>query len=177
MYSWNVEETETGEYILLNRSRTVIRLSEHSFIDLAEILSKIEEADVPISFTDGLKEIYFTILGEYDEGRHLAGDYKDGVIRISTHAISRSDIPQTFVHELAHHVDIEYDISLKKKIIEEKPKAARFMPDRYARKDISEYVACGFEVFYFGTREQRGTFRKSNPRLYNVISYLHRSKK
>lgn len=171
--TWNVEQVGEGEYVLMNKTRTTIRLSGHSFVDLGEILAKIEEAGVPLSFTDGLKEIYFTIL-KSDDKTYLQGDYKDGVIRISTDEANRPDIPSTLVHELAHFVDEEFDISLKKKIIEEKPKKARYMPDSYARKNVEEYVACGFEVYFFGTREQRGAFRRNNPKLCNVIRYLHR---
>lgn len=173
MNSWNVEHVGEDEYVLMNKNRTVIRMSEHAVVDLGEILAEIEEAGVPISFTDGLKEIYFTIL-KSDEKTTLQGDYKNGVIRISTAMANRDEMAETFVHELGHYVDEVYDISLKKKIIEEKPKKARLMPDDYARKNIEEYVACGFELYYFGTREQRGAFRRNNPKLCNVIRYLDR---
>lgn len=174
MYGWNVEQIAEGEYVLLNRTRTAVRVSEHSFIDLGEILSKIEEAGVPISFTDGLKEIYFTILRDEDPDILLQGDYKHGVIRISTSVENRPDIHRTFIHELGHYVDEEHDISHRPKVITEKPKSAKFMPDSYARKSLGEYIACGFEVFYCGSRPQRGAFRRTSPKLYNVINYLDR---
>lgn len=173
MHSWNVEQIAEGEYVLLNRSRTIVRVSEHSFIELAAILAKIEEAGVPIAFTDNLKEIYFTILRDVDVDTFLQGDYKHGIIRINTSIENRPDIHRTFVHELGHHVDAEHDICHRPKVIVEKPQRSRHMADPYARKSLGEYIACGFETYYFGSRPHRGNFRRLNPKLYNVIHYLH----
>lgn len=142
---------------------------------MGRILSTLEEVGVPISFTDGLKEIYFTLLRGDEDYKQVYGDYKDGVIRLSVDPESREELVETFVHELGHHMDERYDISARKKIVEEKKKASRLMPDSYARKDVDEYVACGFEVYYFGSRRQRGDFRRNNPKLYNAIRYLERN--
>lgn len=171
MESWNVITCKDpdGDFVLLNKSRTLIRFSLRVQPDIAVLMSEMEEAGVPFTFTEGVKKIYFTHL---PDGTH--GDYNSGNIRLSCGHISRETYASTLVHELAHHLDEEEDISGRESIIVEKRKKARFMTDKYARKNIGEYIAVGFEVYYFGTRIERAKMRKRNPRLYNVIKYLHR---
>lgn len=168
--SWNVIASghDGREFVLLNKSRTIIRLSERVNIDVGAFLSKVEEAGVPISFTDGVKEIYFTFL------RENRGQYLDGLVELCATETDLRKICSSFVHELGHHIDELRGMSDRKKIIEEKRKSSHLMPDSYARKNVDEYVACGFEVYYFGTRKQRGDFRRSNPKLYNAIRYVDR---
>lgn len=135
----------------------------------------MEVHKVPIAYTEGLKEIYFTLLPSYSKGRVTSGDYDAiGKIRLSCDTTSRDSFDRNLIHELAHHVDEMEGISDRESIIEEKRTSARHIPDAYARKDVSEYVAVGFEIYYFGTRTQRGELRRQNPKLYNVIRYIHR---
>lgn len=174
MESWNVVicDDPEGDYVLLNKSRTLIRLSERAKIDLAQLLSKMEEAGVPIRYSEEVKEIYFTHLKDSTHG-----DYNDGTIRLSCGHESRQIHEKTLVHELAHHIDAIENISDREHIIVEKRKKAGMLPDTYAKKNVGEYIAIGFEVYYFGSREERAKMRKRNPRLWNVIRYLHRKYK
>jgi hypothetical protein len=132
-------------------------------------MSKMEEARIPFSYTEGVEQIYFTLL----RGR-THGDYSDGTIRLSCGHESRDTYASTLVHELAHHLDEEEDISGRDSIIIEKRSQARHLSDNYAQKNIGEYVAVGFEVYYFGSRDEKIRMRRKNPRLWNVIKYIHR---
>ena len=169
MDSWNAIAGQDGrEYVLLNKNRTLIRLSERVSVDIGAFMHRLEAAGVPLSFADGLKEIYFTYL------RANRAQYLDGVVEICSTETNLDKVCSSFVHELGHHIDELNGVSDRKKIIEEKRKYSHLMPDSYARKNVDEYVACGFEVYYFGTRKERGDFRRSNPKLYNAIRYLDR---
>jgi hypothetical protein len=48
------------------------------------------------------------------------------------------------------------------------------MPDGYAKKDVGEYLACGFEVFYCGAKKVKDKMKKMNPHLYRTIKVLDR---
>ncbi len=81
------------------------------------------------------------------------------------------------MHELAHHVDEEEGISDRPGLLEEKKKKARYLPDSYAKKNLLEYVAVGFEVYYCGTREEKRKMKRCNRKLYSIIQYIHRKYK
>ncbi len=167
--SWNaVEGPKQRNYSLLNASYTTVRFNKRVKVDLVPLLVRMEELGVPLSFTEGLEEIYFTYL----RGGH--GYYLDGKIRMSCSPESVVCLDRTLVHELGHHVDEIEDLSNRQAIIDEKRLASRFMSDTYARKDVAEYVAVGFEMFYLGTPEQRAKMRKCNPKLYLAIQKIHR---
>lgn len=168
---WNVIKCNDKEadFVLLNKSKTTISFSKRSNADLAMIMNEMEEASVPFSYTNGVKKIYFTLLRS-----NTHGDYSDGNIRLSCGRNSRDMYASTFVHELAHHLDEEEDISGRDSIITEKKRKARYLTDSYARKNVGEYIAVGFEVYYFGSRDERARMRKNNPKLWNVIRHIHR---
>lgn len=171
MNSWNVIPAKESDidFVLLNGDRTIIRFTQRAeWLDIPWLMSKMEELNVPFAYTVGLKEIYFTML------QGLDGDYKNGLIRLSIGMGSRYTLDRTFVHELAHHVDEAEDISGRESIITEKKTSAKELVDTYARKNVCEYVAVGFEVFYCGSKKERSRLRKKNPKLYNVIRYIHR---
>lgn len=153
---------------LLNRWSTEIRLSRRARVDVLAIFDRMEELDVPFGYTDELDEIYFTLLP------HKHGDYSPCIIRLSTSHDSLRSIDRTLVHELGHHMDAIEDLSERPSLIEEKRSSARFMSDSYARHDVGEYVAVGFEVYYLGTDEQRRKMREHNPRLYRTIREIHK---
>jgi hypothetical protein len=68
-------------------------------------------------------------------------------------------------------------ISLRDNIIKEKKLKVKYVNDSYARKNVGEYVAVGFEIFYCGTKKEKRSLKKHNPKLYGVISRLHRKYK
>lgn len=171
METWNVikHNDPEGDYILINKTNTFIRFSDRVSIDISALLSRMEERNVPISYTEDLAEIYFTHLKD-----KTYGDYADNKIRLSCCVSTTNELDRTLVHELGHHIDEREDISGRTSIIKEKRTCSKFIDDRYADKNIGEYVAVGFEIYYFGTKEVKAKFKKKNPKLFNVIRYLHR---
>jgi hypothetical protein len=172
MESWNVMRcpTDEGEYVLKNPSRTLIRFSERTDPDLGALMSEMEELNVPFSYTDKVKEIYFTLMPDH-------GDHTDGKIRVSYTNESRKILARILIHELAHNVDEQEGLCDRPDIIDEKRKKARYLPDTYARKNVVEYIAIGFETYYCGTPEQKRKMKRCNPKLFGAIRYLHRKYK
>jgi hypothetical protein len=128
---------------------------------------EIETAGVPITYSNGLREIAFTRIVKD------VGDYIDCKIRVSTIKEGLRNAAKILTHELAHHVDFMEDVTSDEKLIREKTKKAKFMSDGYSRKDVAEYWACGNEVFYFGDEKAKKKLRKKNPYLFKKISLTH----
>ena len=168
MPSWNVVHRKGREYELLNGSGTPIRLSPKAQPDISWLMARMEELGIPIAYTMNLEEIYFTFLKGRDHG-----DYRVGKIRISSNKETKEIMDSVFVHELAHFVDDMDDVTSNDLLIKEKKQRAKYMPDPYAKKNVGEYLAVGFEVYYLGTDEEKKRMRKSNPRLYRTIASLH----
>jgi len=153
---------------LLNRWSTELRFSKRANVDAISLFDRLVELNVPFSYADELDEIYFTLL----PGKH--GDYMSCSIRLSTSRDSLFALDRTLIHELGHHIDNIEELSERRTILKEKRTQAKFMSDTYARTDVGEYVAVGFEVYYMGTREQRSRMRALNPKLYRAIGDIHR---
>ncbi len=180
MNSWNVlpDKEDERKFYLANDVGTVVRLSKRVDVDLPLLMSRLEERGIPIAYSYGVHEIYFTVLPGDDEDKYAVkyGDYDrvEKRITLSCGVQARPDLHSSLVHELIHHVDMNEDFSSREKIVEEKALKARGLDDGYASVNVDEYVAVGFEMHYFGTREQRRKIRKEHPRLYNLIRYIHR---
>lgn len=167
MASWKVDHRR-GDYFLHNgKEPTRFRYSPKSNPDVPWLMRRMRELEVPISFTMGLKEIYFTRL----HGTH--GDYRGGILRLSTDKRSWEIADVVLVHELAHHLDEVLGITKNKRLIEEKVTRSQHMPDGYAQKNTGEYLACGFEVYYCGEPKARVKMKKKNPFLYRTIETIH----
>jgi len=166
MISWNVVYTKNKEYELLNGSSTLIKCSPKSNPDISWLMSRMEELGVPPAYSHNLEEIYFTRLVD-------DGDYSNGRIRISVYSRSWVVADKILVHELAHHVDDIENLTDNDMLLKEKKKKVKYMPDGYARKNVGEYLACGFEVYYCGTEKQKKTMKKKNPVLYKTIEKIH----
>lgn len=164
MGSWNLGWVRAREYILLNPINTIVRYSKITTPNVNWLMSRMEELEVPVAYTYELTEIYFTNIPGAE------GDYIDGVIRLKA---SVDTVDRTFVHELGHHIDEIEGCTLDDRLIREAKYRARYMSDKYARKNVAEYFAVGFEVFYFGAPGERKKFRKLNPYLYRTITKLH----
>jgi hypothetical protein len=132
-------------------------------------MSKMEELDVPVKYSVGLKEVLCTQLRGMDHG-----DYLDCRIRMSSDKKTQDIMEKVFVHELAHHVDDMHDVTSDEKLAQEKKAKAKHMPDGYAKKNVGEYLAVGFEVFYCGSVEEKRKMRAKNPVLFQTIRSLHR---
>ena len=153
---------------LSNRWSTELRFSRRAVVDTLALFDRMEELGVPFAYADELEEVYFTLL----PGKH--GDYFPCKIRLSTSRDSLSMLDRTFIHELGHHIDNVEELSERPSLVEEKRTQAKFMSDTYARTDVGEYVAVGFEVYYLGTRRERAQMREMNPKLYRTVADMHR---
>lgn len=156
------------EFLLIHSS-TAIRLSPSSKPDITKLMSEMEEADVPISYTNELEEIYFT---KIPGGNH--GDYCSDRIRLAADKKTREILGKVLVHELAHHVDDQEDICSDDRLMKEKKKKAKYMSDTYAKRNVGEYFAVGFEVYYFGTDKEKRQMKKKNPYLHRTIEAIHK---
>lgn len=168
MSSWNVVWVRERTFELMNKSSTLIHLSPSSQVDVSLLMSRMEDLGVPVAYTEELREIRFTKLRDM-------GDYKDCVIRMSSNRRTRESMDRVFVHELAHHVEETYDTCSNESIHAEKRSSAKHLPDGYAKKNVFEYFAVGFEVYYCGTREERKKMKTKNPILYRTIHEIHRN--
>ena len=168
--SWSFEHQRGNEYCLRNPSRTLVRVNRRADVDLSWFFSVLEDIGLPIAFTRELEEINFTWI------KKQGGDYLDGKIRV-TPITDQALMAKIFVHELGHHVDEQEALFERDSLIEEKKDRGHLMDDKYAQKNMFEYIACGFEVFYCGTPLERKRMKKNNPKLWNVISWIHRKYK
>jgi hypothetical protein len=165
--SWRIFEkkNETGHLHLGNTSATIIQFERR--IDqeevLKQLLNNLNNANVPFSYTENLREIYFTYLPT------KGGDYEPGYIRISCAKDEMESIDTIFVHELGHHMDEVEGISKRKKLIEEFENISNI----YKLENIHEYIATGFELFYFKKNGTKINLKKHHPKLFNCIKYLH----
>jgi hypothetical protein len=169
--SWNVVQMpgqDERSFTLTNPSRTLVRHSRRVRPDIGWFMNRMEELNVPIGFTKELSEINFTVLDAATDA-----NYWNGKIQIAM-GNNRRNKDRAFIHELGHHVEDLEDIAGIEEIVLEKKTSAHFLPDKYARKNVSEYIAVGFEFFYCGTSDQKRKMRKRNPRLYRVISQIHK---
>ena len=169
MISWNVISVKKKEYALMNGCQTPINCSPSSSPDISWLMSRMEELGVPIAYTEDLVEIYFTKLPGGDHG-----DYSSGRIRLAADKKTRDILDKVFVHELAHHLDDQEDVTSDDILCKEKKLKAKHMPDAYAKKNVGEYLAVGFEVYYLGSKKEKTKMRKMNPRLFKTIASLHR---
>ncbi len=171
MRPWTLQtDSSDGEWRLLNSSATLLQFSQRVDVSVVEcLLGRMTAAGVPFAFSEGLQGIYFTYL------QTNRGEYEEGHVRLSCDA-SGDVLDTTFVHELGHHLDALESISKRPKVVQEheSTKTLNAPAGGSSRKDIEEYVAIGFELFYFGKRGTRTLLRTENPKLYNVISNLHR---
>ncbi|MHB8407978.1 MAG: anthrax toxin lethal factor-related metalloendopeptidase [Acidiferrobacterales bacterium] len=167
--SWNLALCGDRECFLLNKTRTLVRMSKRVRVELPKLLVEMEEHRVPFQYTEGLNEVYFTLLRD-----NTCGDYINDKIRLSCDSVSQELMGQTLVHELAHHVDEQEDISERDEIKAEKKARAQYMEDKYCKKNAGEYVAVGFEVYYFGSPEEKKKMEIHNPVLFKTIKGIHR---
>lgn len=189
--SWNVQHCEDCDngFTLLNSSKTPIVFSARIVnVDIAQILSEIEMTGIPIACSEGLKEIYFTILKEDSLERDpnyklfTYGDYdnEDLVIRVSWGLEERKQVVETIIHEIGHHVDGIELISDYDDFISECKEKSKYLPKRFRPhplKDPCEYFAMGFEAFYVGTKEEKKLIRLNNPILWKSLLKINRKYK
>ena len=172
METWNCIPLNDGVMVLANAKRTLITFRKKLKVDIAEIMSKLEELGVPLAYADDIEEIYFTYIGSGD-----CGDFYRGRIRLDCSASSREEFVQTIIHELAHSVNEREFISIRDEVVKERKKYKYFLQAtdrRNAKKNTSEYVSVGFELFYCGSKKDKRRLKRHSPKLYKVISQVHK---
>lgn len=171
MRPWALIKTglRDGEWRLFNGSATILNFNQRVSLEIVEeLMRRMNDAKVPFEYTEGLKEIYFTFLPEH------RGDYEDGHIRLSCDD-ELHVLQTTLVHELGHHLDEIKHISNRPKIIDESKKCLLVAPEGGKSYNTEEYIAIGFELFYFGKRGSKEKLKQENPKLYNIIKHLHKT--
>lgn len=173
MRPWTLhKDSSDGDWRLLNGSATLLQFDQRVDASVVEsLIGRMTDARVPFAYSEGLREVYFTYLP------NRRGDYEPGHVRLSCDA-SGGVLDTTFAHELGHHLDEIEKLSTRRKVVEEhETKTLEAPAGGSSRKDIEEYVAIGFELYYFGKRGIKTRLKKENPKLYNVIHHLHRKYK
>lgn len=168
--AWTVIDCyERGKcrYLLWNGTYVPINYCLRAKVDFKGMIKKMNEMHVPIGYTHGIKEIYFTSIQD------AAGDILDGKIRLSYGQDHWDQLPSALIHELGHHVDDREHLSSDPDIISEKGSKSKFMADQYAKKNVGEYVAVGFETYYFGTADAVAKMRRHNRVLFEKIQAIH----
>lgn len=169
MERWKVVARRRGSPLrLLNNNKTQIWVSPRaSQFDLDKFLSKLQEIGFPLKYTRGLQNINFTIL----YGKRTFGQYEDGEVWVDVRKKHRTKtLVETFVHEVAHHLDNNDELS--KGLGRERCYRAVHI-HKIARESNGEYWARGFERFYSTDSRDRKDLKLFNPRLYKRIRALH----
>ena len=167
MRTWNIIDGDDGTYVLLNGSDTVIRKHKNiSFTVMIGLLSKMEELDVPIAYTDGIKEIYLTYL----KGK-LEGDLKrkERKIRIGCNNAFLNTLHETLIHELGHHVDDREDISDRNDFVREWKKLSGSFAQYDMQSQPDEYFAHAFTEYYVNRRGMAQRY----PLMYRYSKQIH----
>jgi hypothetical protein len=167
MEQWNVVPEGRHGFVLLNERSTLIRLSRRVRVDIAALMNEMEVGDVPLAYAREIDEISFTILS----GK--MGDFLNGRIQVSCGPLCADELPKILVHELAHSLDEIEDLSSDWRLTRERKRKRRHIGDPEARRSNDEYLAVGFEDFYFGGPHQLQRLRRRMPYLYNVIRRMH----
>ena len=167
MSSWNIIDNCDGTFTLLNDTQTLVRKHKQiSTEKIIEIFTKMEELDVPISYSDGVEEIYFTYL-KYG----LSGDYSYWIDSIRISCNNGIDPCSTLIHELGHHMDFRNDLADKDVIKEEWIRlSGSFERENVSIKhDGDEYFAECFEKYY----TNRKKIKNDHPVLFKYMKKIH----
>lgn len=170
MESWNVavcKRDDEADFYLLNRSRTPIKFTTKVPFNMGEFLAILEDVGFPLRYTEGLEKIQFRRMKGY------FGMYGNDTVEMG--AKMRRPMRmyiETFVHEVAHHLDSEDDFSSE--LTDERRKRGKYIGHAEAEKDDAEYFARGFERFYSQDPRDKKSLRKNNPKLYGIIARLHK---
>jgi hypothetical protein len=126
----------------------------------------MDELHVPVGYTRGIKEIYFTSL------RGCAGNILDGRIQMTYGRDNWERMPYVLCHELGHHIDDQIHLSSDVEVLAEYEKKAKYL-DAYAKKSPSEYVGVGFETYYSADPLLVAGMRRHNRILFEKIAAIH----
>jgi hypothetical protein len=165
---WNIGHDGKDGWVLMNKTETVWQVNRRCGLNNAELLSRLEAIGFPLAYTEGLKRIRFTYLKP-----KVYGLYGDDEIDIDVRkGRDLRLVVETFVHEVAHHIDSEDDISGE--LTHERKMRGKHIRHRTALTSDAEYFARGFERFYSEDPKDKRELRHHNPKLYAAILKLHR---
>ena len=143
----------------------------------------MEEIEFPVSYTDGLDEIYFTYLNKGLEGDYYSHDRK---VRVGCNKKFVDRLHQIFVHEVGHHVDEREgfsDLQMLKDEYDTSSITSTWDFDLHFQEEpggldgdgrYAEYFALGFELFY---SHSCGLNKTNYPVLYCLIEEHHKRTK
>lgn len=170
MESWNVavcKRNDEADFYLLNRSKTAIKFTTKIPFNMGEFLSLLEDVKFPLKMTEGLDLIQFRRMKNY------YGMYSDNIVEMGAKPKRHMTMYiETFVHEVAHHLDSEEDYSPNLK--DERKKKGKYIGHESATTSDAEYFARGFEKFYSLDKSEKKSLRKRCPKLYRTILKLHK---
>lgn len=170
MESWNVvvcKRNDEADYYLLNRTRTPIKFTTKVPFNMGEFLAVLEDVKFPLKYTNGIDLIQFKRMKGY------YGMYGDNIVEMGAKPKRTMKMYiETFIHEVAHHLDSEDDYSYN--LSEERRKRGRHIGHPTAEKDNAEYFARGFEKFYSTNPKDKKNLKKRCPNLYKIIAKLHK---
>jgi hypothetical protein len=170
MESWNVAVCKRDpevDYYLLNRDRTPIKFTTRVPFNMGKFLAVLEDIGFPLKYTNGIESIRFRRIKSY-YGYYWGDNIDMGVLPRRSMRI----YVETFIHEIAHHIDSEEDLS--DSLDDERRRRGKHIGHVEARRNNSEYFARGFEKFYSRNPKDKFRLRKRNPRLYRTIRMIHR---
>ena len=173
MERWRVARCRSrggARYFLANRGRTQIAITRRSKnFDILKLMEALQKVGFPLRYMRGLEQINFTIMP-----KNTYGEYGLDEIWVDIRKKRRlRTLLETFVHEVAHHVDYMRKTTLDHALHQERKRRGQHI-HRLAKQDDEEYFARGFERFYSLDPGKRATLKRKNPRLYRVINRLHR---
>lgn len=170
MHSWNVavcKHDDEADFYLLNKNRTPIKFTTRVPFNMGEFLSILEDIKFPLKYTTGVELIRFRRM------KNFYGMYSDNIVEIGAKPKRTMRMyVETFVHEIAHHIDSEDDFSSD--LGEERRKKAHSLVHYEAQRNNSEYFARGFERFYSQDPQDKKRLKIRNPKLYRTIARLHK---
>lgn len=167
---WNIRKDKKKGHLKLHSA--YIRTAKNVDLEksgLRSALKKLDERSVPKSYTAKLDEIYLTYLKN-----DTLGLYSDCCITLSCCKVAIGSMERTLIHEIGHHIDYMNDISSSNELYEEWELChpyvyvddEPFNSDKY----ITEYVALGFEKYYFGDIKD---MVRTTPVLFKEINKIH----
>ena len=162
-----VVRSATGWLFLMNQSLTRVEVKRRLKFDPFPLFRDLDRAGFPFAFAEGIRTVRFTVMSQGN-----VGIYFDGRVWVDVSYAGFGEALETFIHEVAHHIDEQEEVSAR--LGEERKKRGKFLKSKHARRSDDEYLAVGFERYYSLDRKKRSLLRQQNPKLYRTIQRLHR---
>ena len=178
MSRWRVSiDDDTGQIMLPNQIRTVIKINKRYEVDLIAVISSLNKLNFPFRFCEGVEEINFTHFVGLDRenlGRYMCNKIGVNVPRhrkLAKPEEYHDQLVGTVIHEIIHHVD-DSENEISSKLQRERKRAGLKIHDECT--DEGEYLARGAENFYSPDEKEREDLRINHPDLYALLLKLHK---